>query len=32
MATNGHHAPSDGGRNRRTLLMFGGGYALGAGK
>jgi hypothetical protein len=31
MATNGHHAPSDSGHNRRTLLMFGGGYALGRG-
>ena len=41
MATNGHHAPTDSGRNRRTLwivalivlalLVFGGGYALGRG-
>jgi hypothetical protein len=41
MATNGHHAPSDTGRTRRTLLIvgaivlallvFGGGYALGRG-
>ncbi len=41
MATNGHHAPPDTGRNRRTLLIvgvialalvvFGGGYALGRG-
>ncbi len=41
MATNGHHAPSDSGRDRRALLIvgaivlavvvFGGGYALGRG-
>src|SRR4051812_15182775 len=41
MATNGHHAPSDSGHNRRTLLIagaivvallvFGCGYALGRG-
>src|SRR5262245_2498339 len=41
MATNGHHAPPETGRNRRTLLIvgaivlallvFGGGYALGRG-